>query len=59
MNGESLDLTKVLNVAEELVYDDQLGFAASITKPVQKYIDELGNEHEIVITIKMIKRNKQ
>jgi len=46
-----LDITKLIEVAEAITTDDQIGFAAKITMPVQTLTDEDGTEYELEISL--------
>jgi len=52
-----LDISKLIDVAQDIVVDEQLGFAAQIMKPVQVMKDEDGNTHELMIVLTMTKKS--
>jgi len=45
-----LNINKLIEVAESVVYDEQVGFAASITKPVQ-IINYEGVDYQLQIVL--------
>ena len=49
-----LKINKLIEVAESVVYDDQIGFAAEISTPVQIMTDEGGNKYELRVVLTAI-----
>jgi hypothetical protein len=47
----SLDINKIIEVAESVYYDPQIGFAERITKPVQRLTDQDDKKYEIHIVL--------
>lgn len=54
-----MNINRLIEVAESVVYDDQVGFAAKITKTVEFITDEDGNIHELTVELTMIKKNNE
>lgn len=52
-----LEINKLIEVAEDVISDDQIGMAAEITKPVQNLKDEEGNIYQLQVKITCIKEN--
>ena len=49
-----LDIKELIEVAESVIYDDQVGLAASISKPVQLVYDDEGNPYRLSITLEKL-----
>lgn len=52
-----LQINKLIEVAEEIISDEQIGLAAEITKPVQNMKDEFGTIYQLQIKITCIEQN--
>jgi len=50
-----LDISKLIEVGEDIYHDDQLGFAEQIEKPFQEATDQHGRKYQLYVGIKMIK----
>ena len=53
-----LNINKLIEVAESVVYDDQIGFAAQISKPVQIMKDDQGKEYELTVVLTMVEEKE-
>jgi len=54
----SLDINKLIEVAEGVFYDSQLEFVEKISQPVQTVSDERGRLFELSIVLKLVVNNK-
>lgn len=52
-----LQINKLIEVAENIISDEQIGFASEITRPVQNMSDEEGTVYQLQIKITCIKEN--
>jgi len=58
LDTERVDIGSLIAEAESVTYDDQLGFAAEIQKPVNRFKDDSGNTYELKIVATLIKKSK-
>lgn len=54
-----LKINTLIEVAESVVYDEQIGFAAEISKPVQIMTDEEGNKYELKVVLTLIENGEK
>lgn len=55
MKSMELDIKRLIEVAEDIAADEQIGFAAQIRKPVQILIDEDGNRYGLDLVLTALK----
>lgn len=46
-----LDISKLIEVGEKIAYDDQIGFAETITMPVQYLFDTTGGKYQLQLVL--------
>ena len=54
-----LKINKLIEVAENVIYDEQMGFAALITKHVQVVTDERENKYVLSVQIVRIENEEE
>jgi len=50
----ALNISNLIEKAESIVDDDQIGFAAEITFPVQDFEDDNGNKYQLQLVLTSI-----
>ncbi|WP_018612097.1 hypothetical protein [Segetibacter koreensis] len=51
-DGE-LDINKLIEVAQNVIHDPQIGFAAGISQPVQQIVTKYGDVYDLTVDLRL------